>query len=31
MFFLFLVAAIAAGAYVYNKFGKPCGCQDKLP
>jgi hypothetical protein len=27
--FLFIVAAIVAGAWAWNKFGKPCGCQDK--
>ena len=27
--FLFLVAAIAAGAWAWNKFGKGgCGCKD---
>jgi uncharacterized membrane protein YtjA (UPF0391 family) len=26
--FLFLVLAIMAGAYGYNKLAAPCGCKD---
>jgi hypothetical protein len=30
MSFLFIVAAIAAGAWAWNRFGgkSPCGCKD---